>query len=97
MKAFIAVLPKGPAGTTLSSTYEQRRKPAYKNELGNTIGKQTTLVRDSIAMVLRLITIFLKVNFSKVIPEGLLVFFPSYAVMADCISTWRSTVRSTTC
>jgi hypothetical protein len=40
LKAFIAVLPKGPAGTTLSSTYEQRRKPAYKNELGNTIGKQ---------------------------------------------------------
>ncbi|KAI8580578.1 hypothetical protein K450DRAFT_236293 [Umbelopsis ramanniana AG] len=67
-QAFIAVLPKGPAGTTLSSTYEQRRKPAYKNELGNTI-----------------------VNFSKVVPEGLLVFFPSYAVMADCISTWRST------
>ncbi|KAH8555341.1 helicase C-terminal domain-containing protein [Umbelopsis sp. PMI_123] len=66
-QAFIAVLPKGPAGTILSSTYERRRKPAYKNELGNTI-----------------------VNFSKVIPEGLLVFFPSYAVMADCISTWRS-------
>lgn len=44
-----------------------------------------------------LITFFLKVNFSKVIPEGLLVFFPSYAVMADCISAWRSTVRSTTC
>ncbi|KAG2187398.1 hypothetical protein INT44_005086 [Umbelopsis vinacea] len=66
-QAFIAVLPKGPAGTTLSSTYEQRRKPAYKNELGNTI-----------------------VNFSKVVPEGLLVFFPSYAVMTDCIHTWRS-------
>ncbi|RUP44247.1 LOW QUALITY PROTEIN: hypothetical protein BC936DRAFT_149718 [Jimgerdemannia flammicorona] len=29
------------------------------------------------------------VNFSRIIPDGLLVFFPSYSVMADCIAAWK--------
>ncbi|KAG2176311.1 hypothetical protein INT43_005545 [Umbelopsis isabellina] len=67
-QAFIGVVPKGPTGTTLNSTYAQRNRPEYKMELGNIIA-----------------------NFSKVVPEGLLVFFPSYSAMTDCIYAWKST------
>jgi regulator of telomere elongation helicase 1 len=30
------------------------------------------------------------VNFARIIPDGLLVFFPSYGVMRACVETWKS-------
>ena len=29
------------------------------------------------------------VNFARVVPDGLLVFFPSYGVMRSCVATWQ--------
>lgn len=29
------------------------------------------------------------VNFARVVPDGLLVFFPSYIVMRTCLDYWR--------
>ena len=29
-------------------------------------------------------------NWARIIPDGLLVFFPSYVVMAACIAHWKS-------
>lgn len=29
------------------------------------------------------------VNYSRVVPDGLLVFFPSYSVMTQCIEHWQ--------
>ena len=29
------------------------------------------------------------VNFSRIVPNGLLVFFPSYPVMNGCVETWK--------
>ncbi|KAG9291789.1 hypothetical protein G9A89_012074 [Geosiphon pyriformis] len=29
------------------------------------------------------------VNFSKIVPDGLIVFFPSYSNMRECIETWK--------
>lgn len=33
------------------------------------------------------------VNFARMIPDGLLVFFPSYTVMRSCIEAWKATRR----
>lgn len=30
------------------------------------------------------------VNFARIIPDGLLVFFPSYGVMRGCVETWKT-------
>ena len=34
--------------------------------------------------------IILQCYFSKVVPHGMLVFFPSYTVMSSCIEFWKS-------
>jgi regulator of telomere elongation helicase 1 len=84
----IAVLRKGPAGSILSSSFQSRGKHDYKMDLGNTIGELPFTYRRPQSKANHLHA----VNLSKVIPEGLLVFFPSYSVMADCISAWKSEV-----
>ena len=33
--------------------------------------------------------VFLLVNFSRIVPNGLLVFFPSYPVMNKCLEHWQ--------
>ncbi|KAK3091886.1 hypothetical protein FSP39_023453 [Pinctada imbricata] len=32
----------------------------------------------------------LNINFSRIVPKGLLIFFPSYPVMEKCIENWQS-------
>jgi hypothetical protein len=29
------------------------------------------------------------INFARIVPDGLLVFFPSYGVMKSCIDGWK--------
>ncbi len=54
----MGVVPTGPTGVTLTSTYSCRDDPRYKEDLGNAV-----------------------VNLARMVPDGLLVFFPSYTVM----------------
>ena len=61
------IVPVGPSGKKLNSSYRFRDTEEYKSELGNVI-----------------------VNFSRIVPDGLLVFFPSYTVMRSCIESWKS-------
>ncbi len=35
-----------------------------------------------------------QVNWARIVPDGLLVFFPSYVVMAACIAHWKSAAAS---
>ncbi|XP_073265919.1 regulator of telomere elongation helicase 1 homolog isoform X1 [Populus alba] len=61
------VVPAGPSGRSLNSSYRTRDSLEYKQELGNAI-----------------------VNFARIVPDGLLVFFPSYYLLDQCISCWKN-------
>ncbi|KFW09472.1 Regulator of telomere elongation helicase 1, partial [Eurypyga helias] len=63
---WVGIIPKGPDGTVLTSTYEKRFTEGYLSSLGKTIG-----------------------NLVRVVPHGLLVFFPSYPVMDKSLKYWR--------
>jgi Rad3-related DNA helicase len=44
--------------------------------------------------MLNLVIISFVVNFSRVVPSGLLLFFPSYPLLESCADNWRvSTFR----
>ncbi|XP_070556036.1 LOW QUALITY PROTEIN: regulator of telomere elongation helicase 1-like [Ptychodera flava] len=64
----VGIVTKGPDGTILNSSYQNRFSPDYMQSLGNAI-----------------------VNYSRIIPNGLLVFFPSYPVMNKCMEVWQET------
>ncbi|XP_043383095.1 regulator of telomere elongation helicase 1 isoform X21 [Chelonia mydas] len=63
---WVGIIPKGPDGGLLSSTYEKRFSVECLSSLGKTIG-----------------------NLVRIIPHGLLVFFPSYPVMEKSLDYWR--------
>lgn len=66
-QVWIGVVPRGPQGHALNSSYQTRNAPEYKEDLGNAI-----------------------VNFARIVPDGLLVFFPSYRVLQTCKETWTT-------
>ncbi|KAK4765396.1 hypothetical protein SAY86_026486 [Trapa natans] len=65
------VVPVGPSGCSLNSSYRNRDSLEYKQELGNAI-----------------------VNFARIVPDGLLVFFPSYYALELCIGCWKNAAHS---
>ncbi|XP_066910360.1 regulator of telomere elongation helicase 1-like [Clytia hemisphaerica] len=65
-QVFVGIIPQGPDGKKLNSSYKFRSTPEYQLSLGNTV-----------------------VNLSRIIPHGLLVFFPSYPVMDMVIAKWQ--------
>jgi hypothetical protein len=69
-QVWVGVVPKGPQGVTLNSSYKTRNDEKYVQDLGNAI-----------------------VNFARLIPDGILVFFPSYGVMRKSIDAWKSAGR----
>ena len=65
-QVWVGTLKTGPSKKLLNSSYNNRDKAEYKEELGRTI-----------------------CNVLRQIPNGLLVFFPSYSVMDRCVSFWK--------
>ncbi|XP_052182750.1 regulator of telomere elongation helicase 1 homolog isoform X2 [Diospyros lotus] len=65
------VVPVGPSGFSLNSSYRSRDLLEYKLELGNAI-----------------------VNFARIVPDGLLVFFPSYYLLDQCIGCWKNAIHT---
>ncbi|GAQ79984.1 Helicase [Klebsormidium nitens] len=66
-QVWAGVVPVGPSGKALNSSYRTRDSPEYKSELGNAI-----------------------VNFARIVPNGLLVFFPSYHLLTSCLEFWQT-------
>ncbi|GJN18514.1 hypothetical protein PR202_gb05682 [Eleusine coracana subsp. coracana] len=66
---WVGVVPVGPSGHALNSSYRTRETIQYKQELGSAI-----------------------VNFARIVPDGLLVFFPSYSMMDKCVEFWKNRV-----
>ncbi len=71
MQVWIGVVPFGPNGVALNSSYQSRESPQYMSDLGNAVA-----------------------NFARLVPDGLLVFFPSYHVLDKCTSHWKSDVSN---
>lgn len=127
MQVWIGVVPKGPNGTVLNSTYQNRNSVSYKDDLGNcqsphasqdmcwsgsctywqhTCRSRCTTLRDSLRLLmvtqLRAVLAFfarqcsivitgnLVASLANIVPDGLLVFFPSYSVLEMCIEHWKS-------
>ncbi|KAE8574306.1 hypothetical protein XENTR_v10003373 [Xenopus tropicalis] len=63
---WVGIVPRGPDGSQLSSSYDRRFSEEYLSSLGKTIG-----------------------NIARVVPHGLLVFFPSYPVLDKSIEFWK--------
>ncbi|XP_032074452.1 regulator of telomere elongation helicase 1 [Thamnophis elegans] len=63
----VGVIPKGPDGGLLSSTFEHRFTEECQSAIGKTV-----------------------VNLVRIIPNGLLVFFPSYPVMEKSLEYWKA-------
>ncbi len=62
----LRILERGPNMKTLSSAYENRSKPEYKDEIGRVI-----------------------INICRLVPNGVLVFFPSFSALRGCVEHWR--------
>lgn len=68
VQVWAGVVPVGPKGTALNSSYNNRDSREYKEDLGYAV-----------------------VNFARMVPDGLLVFFPSYGVLKNCTDFWKNT------
>uniref|UniRef100_A0A8C8JSW9 Regulator of telomere elongation helicase 1 n=1 Tax=Oncorhynchus tshawytscha TaxID=74940 RepID=A0A8C8JSW9_ONCTS len=83
---FVSIIDRGPDSVQLSSAFDRRwaPPPAFgKNILETT--HSTKLPKFSLFLL------FLSaVNLGRVVPHGLLVFFPSYPVMDKTLEFWRA-------
>ena len=62
----VGVVPFGPSGLELTSTFQHRESDKYKAELGSAL-----------------------VNIARLVPQGILVFFPSYAALQSATARWE--------
>jgi len=88
----VTIVCKGPSRISLNSSYNNRDDENYQADLGECISKQLRKISDIYRTVFELIIIQFTVDFSRVIPDGLIVFFPSYGVMTNSINIWKRKV-----
>ncbi|OIW15857.1 hypothetical protein TanjilG_04392 [Lupinus angustifolius] len=79
------VVTVGPSGCTFNSSYRSRDSLEYKQELGNAIGMRHTYDYNEFGKMKPYL-----VNLARIVPDGLLVFFPSYYLLDQCIGCWKS-------
>lgn len=77
--------------------FMQRFNENYQASLGKALGLYMTSFNwyfilcfsDAIDVLVTCIRCIIAVNFARVVPNGLLVFFPSYPIMEKCIENWQ--------
>ena len=85
---WVGVICRGPSNYPLNSSFKTREKEDYKSALGNSLGNPLFFFIFFFFLVLYLGSYSLPpiiVNFARIVPDGLLVFFPSYSVLSTCI------------
>jgi regulator of telomere elongation helicase 1 len=84
----------GPSGHPLNSSYRTRETEKYKQELGTVIGRYSYNMQFFLNYLLYVFDVCacFAVNFARMVPDGLLVFFPSYSMMDKCIDFWKNRV-----
>jgi hypothetical protein len=76
----------------LNSSFDNRKLPDYVADLGETIGMQgplSPLPCPAMTLLGSSCSCSFTAGLLRYIPDGVLVFFPSYQVMGDCISAWQ--------
>ncbi|XP_043245532.1 regulator of telomere elongation helicase 1-like [Amphibalanus amphitrite] len=66
-QVWVGCISRGPDGTPLSSSYQNRTSARYLSSLGQTVA-----------------------NVARLVPDGLLVFFPSYSMLRACHEAWQT-------
>ncbi|KAJ1404107.1 P-loop containing nucleoside triphosphate hydrolase [Sesbania bispinosa] len=86
------VVPVGPSGRTFNSSYRTRDSVEYKQELGNAIDMDlcNQSGHEAYECSFAYIAMRGKINLARIVPDGLLVFFPSYYLLDNCIGYWKS-------
>ena len=85
---WVGVICRGPSNYPLNSSYKTREKEDYKSALGNSLGNPFLFPFFGFLFVFLFNTPII-VNFARIVPDGLLAFFPSYSVLATCIDGWK--------
>jgi regulator of telomere elongation helicase 1 len=87
-QVLVGVVTHGPDGTQLDSSYKNRSNSQYVQSLGRTIRSTAQVIVILFLNLLKVFFIRLLIIF-QVVPDGLLVFFPSYPVMKACQEAWQ--------
>lgn len=88
----VAIVPSGPSGAPLNSSFKMRDNPRYLNELGEVVGAYRSGCAPWPSCGIApepLRAPMAPVHIARIVPDGLLVFFPSYGAMTACITHWK--------
>lgn len=96
----MGVLSNGPSDYPLNSSFKTRETEDYKQALGNALSTRSLPSLSSSPLDIHgqlkdhLRSLRVPVNFMRIVPSGLLVFFPSYTALTTCVDAWKRPVRN---
>jgi regulator of telomere elongation helicase 1 len=102
-QVWVGVLSNGPSDSPLNSSFKTRETEDYKQALGNALSTRSFPLLSSSPLDPygqlkdNLRSLRVPVNFMRIVPSGLLVFFPSYTALTTCVDAWKRPVRTATC
>jgi regulator of telomere elongation helicase 1 len=91
-QVWVGIVTQGPTSFPLNSSYRTRDSSYYRTELGEALGFHLTFQQGKFKFNLthkQHKLPFLIVHFTRIVPDGLLVFFPSYGLLSSCTNSWK--------